>query len=152
MTTRARMPIEPLILLWEDVLSQVPLDEDEIRQQIVDGRFPKPRQLSPKKIGWIASEVAQWLQDLPEREANPPQLEAELYRHFDAAGRLLYVGVSLSTTVRLMAHMARADWADQIATITVERFYSRTAALHAERTAIKAEKPLHNIIHAERKC
>lgn len=67
-----------------------------------------------------------------------------LYRHFDASGRLLYVGISISAMARLAAHEA-AVWFDDIARVDVERHPSRDAALTAERHAIRTEKPLHNI-------
>lgn len=66
-----------------------------------------------------------------------------LYRHFDAEGRLLYVGIARSITARLAQH-ADSPWDDQIATITVERFATRAEAEAAERAAIKTEKPTHN--------
>lgn len=69
----------------------------------------------------------------------------ELYRHLDASGRLLYVGISLSTAIRLMAHRHSSPWFDQIANITIERFDSREAALHAETMAIITEKPIYNL-------
>jgi hypothetical protein len=67
-----------------------------------------------------------------------------LYRHFDAEGRLLYVGISLSAVHRLAQHRASA-WFASIATVTIETFPSRAGAAEAERLAIQTEGPLHNI-------
>src|SRR4051812_48825187 len=69
----------------------------------------------------------------------------ELYRHFDKKGQLLYIGISLSTAARLMEHRSGSGWAGKIATITIERFRSRKVALEAERLAIQAEHPIHNV-------
>jgi hypothetical protein len=77
-----------------------------------------------------------------------PSGATSLYRHFDGAGRLLYVGVSLDAVARLGRHVRFAAWTAEIARVDVERFPTREAALAAERAAIKAERPLHNIIHA----
>jgi len=71
----------------------------------------------------------------------------DLYRHFDADGRLLYVGVSFHAVVRAYQHKAGAEWWAQAVTMKVERFPTREAALLAEREAIKQEKPLHNQVH-----
>lgn len=129
----------------------------EIALAIRDREFPRGRQITPEVWGWDANEVKAW--ELAKQKGvrwRPPvkkrnlEKETELYRHFDSAGRLLYVGVSLRSTVRLIAHVANAKWADQIATITIERFPTRKAALQAERAAIQAEKPLHNIAHASK--
>jgi predicted GIY-YIG superfamily endonuclease len=70
-----------------------------------------------------------------------------LYRHFDAEGALLYVGVSLNTITRLAQHRASSMWFSKIARVDIETFDSREAALRAERDAIVREKPLHNTRH-----
>lgn len=70
-----------------------------------------------------------------------------LYRHFDAAGELLYVGISLNAVSRLAQHRIEANWFDEIARIDIEWHPTREAAESAERTAIQAEHPRHNIAH-----
>ncbi len=70
----------------------------------------------------------------------------QLYRHFDKEGRLLYVGISLSAVARLAAHKGSAHWYDQITSVSIEQCESREALLDAEREAILAEKPLHNVV------
>lgn len=70
-----------------------------------------------------------------------------LYRHFDATGKLLYIGISLSAVHRLKQHTIDKAWADDIASMTVEQYGSREEALEAERDAIIAEKPLWNVMH-----
>jgi excisionase family DNA binding protein len=67
-----------------------------------------------------------------------------LYRHFDAGGTLLYVGVSLSTLVRLMQHRHVSPWWEEIATVSISSFASREDALVAERQAVEGEKPRYN--------
>ncbi len=70
--------------------------------------------------------------------------KTHLYRHFDAQGRLLYVGISLSAVKRLSQHGKESRWANQIANVTIETLPSREDALEAERQAIIAERPLYN--------
>lgn len=70
----------------------------------------------------------------------------ELYRHYDAAGRLLYVGISLDATVRLQGHRVKS-WFDLVSFITIERFSTRTEALTAERDAILKEEPEFNRVY-----
>lgn len=67
-----------------------------------------------------------------------------LYRHFDASGALLYVGISLSVLDRLTAHRA-SRWHSDIAAVTLEHFPTREAALDAEAEAITNENPKYNI-------
>lgn len=71
-----------------------------------------------------------------------------LYRHFDAAGNLLYVGISLNAVARLYQHSIGAKWFRDIARIEVEWHPSRSAAAAAEIAAIRSERPLHNTAHA----
>ena len=68
-----------------------------------------------------------------------------LYRHYDAQGALLYVGMSLNAVGRLANHKSVAPWFRKINRVTIEHYASRKAALEAERLAILAEKPLYNV-------
>lgn len=76
--------------------------------------------------------------------------KTSLYRHYDAAGRLLYVGISFSVLTRTAQHAAYSPWWDDVARIDVEGFPNRSEAEAAEVAAIKDEKPLFNKKHAER--
>lgn len=69
-----------------------------------------------------------------------------LYRHFDAEGRLLYVGISLSAVQRLEQHKRSAGWFGEITRIDVEWWPMRELAEQAERAAIWQEKPAWNVV------
>lgn len=71
---------------------------------------------------------------------------AQVYRHFDSAGALLYVGVSLSTIQRLGQHADHSAWFKSIARVEIQHFETRELALKAERDAIIAENPKYNIM------
>lgn len=75
----------------------------------------------------------------------------ELYRHYDKAGTLLYVGISLSAVVRLGQHKTYSSWFSKIDTIKIEHHTSRRAALAAEKRAIKSERPKYNKTHGTHK-
>lgn len=75
-------------------------------------------------------------------------MKTALYRHFDASGELLYVGISLSAVQRLAQHRQTAQWFDRIARIDIEWHDSREQALAAEIQAIMHEQPKCNIQHA----
>jgi hypothetical protein len=73
---------------------------------------------------------------------------AQLYRHFDATGRLLYVGISLFAFRRLAAHERNAGWWKDVRTITITSPHrTRAEPAAAEVEAIKNEKPLYNQQH-----
>lgn len=42
--------------------------EEEIRQ----GRFPKPRRASTRRCVWLASEIREWMLNLPVSDLPPP--------------------------------------------------------------------------------
>lgn len=74
----------------------------------------------------------------------------QLYRHFDKNGVLLYVGISLCTVQRLSQHGDGSHWFYNIAHVTIETFPTRSAAVKAEKHAIKTERPLHNLAHVDK--
>jgi hypothetical protein len=67
-----------------------------------------------------------------------------VYRHFNAAGDLLYVGVSNGFTRRQRVHARSAHWFPEISRIEIERFPTYEAACEAESRAIRSESPLYN--------
>lgn len=69
-----------------------------------------------------------------------------LYRHYDAAGVLLYVGISTAHIRRLKDHRFGSCWYWDIARIEVEHFASRPEALAAEAAAIRRERPRYNTL------
>jgi len=73
-----------------------------------------------------------------------------VYRHFDADGRLLYIGCSHDPLYRFMGHKSASSWAHEVANISVQWFDDREAALEAERKAIMTDRPAHNAIPGER--
>lgn len=69
---------------------------------------------------------------------------AALYRHFDASGSLLYVGVTRDPISRTNTHATKAAWYESITRIEIEWFGDRETACAAEAAAIQAERPIHN--------
>lgn len=70
-----------------------------------------------------------------------------LYRFFDAAGQLLYVGLTVDPGSRWKNHSKRKTWWYDVANSTMEWFPSRKAVEAAEILAIRNERPLHNVLH-----
>jgi predicted GIY-YIG superfamily endonuclease len=68
-----------------------------------------------------------------------------VYRFYDIDDALLYVGLSMNLEGRLAKHRRRAWW-PQVVRQEVEWFAGREAAKAAERAAIRAENPIHNIV------
>lgn len=73
-----------------------------------------------------------------------PSRPTTVYRLFDEAGRLLYVGTSANPQSRWEQHAREKLWWSSVTRATVEWCASRPDALAAEREAIRSERPLHN--------
>lgn len=111
---------------------------------------------------WRSAAIREWktptpIPPAPTREPPPDPVVAapgvhHLYRHFDAAGQLLYVGVSVHALVRLCDHKKESEWFWRIARIDVTAYATRDDALRAERLAIRREKPRFNVQHARGKA
>lgn len=68
-----------------------------------------------------------------------------VYRIFDAAGLLLYVGATSNPVRRFtLNHQYRAPWLYDAARIDLEWWPNLETALAAERAAIKTENPVYN--------
>lgn len=74
----------------------------------------------------------------------------QLYRHFDKAATLLYVGVSFSAIVRLFQHKKDSRWFDQIHKVEISHWRTRADLLIAEKNAIQLEAPIFNKVYNKR--
>ncbi|WP_343038773.1 GIY-YIG nuclease family protein [Pseudoxanthomonas kalamensis] len=73
---------------------------------------------------------------------------AQLYRHWDKDGRLLYVGIACNFVNRLAQHRNDSAWFPLIANVTIQHFDSREEAAAAEVHAIRTELPIFNRAHS----
>ncbi len=73
--------------------------------------------------------------------------ETALYRFYDGAGDLLYVGISIRPWDRWKQHRGEKEWWHEVKQITLDRYPDVTTALSAERAAIVAESPRYNVVH-----
>lgn len=75
-----------------------------------------------------------------------------LYRFYDHAGRLLYIGqTGRMALIRAIEHLTEQVWADDVARWEVDpgEWWTEADVLAAEESAIRAEKPLRNWVHNE---
>jgi predicted GIY-YIG superfamily endonuclease len=83
-------------------------------------------------------------------DGKPDPGRTALYRYFDAADVLLYVGISNDPDERWKSHRygsGRNGWPKEAVRRTIEWRDSRPEALRAEEEAIKTERPLYNEKH-----
>ena len=50
------------ILRLQEVLEVVGLGRSSIYKSIADGKFPKQVKLGPRSVGWMESEIQEWIQ------------------------------------------------------------------------------------------
>jgi hypothetical protein len=74
-----------------------------------------------------------------------------VYRIYDTSGTLLYVGMG-DGRARIKSHLKSKPWRHDIdpTRTAVEWFNTRAEATAAEKAAIRAERPRHNVIHQPR--
>jgi prevent-host-death family protein len=74
-----------------------------------------------------------------------------LYRLYDEAGTLLYIGISHQPEVRFEQHSKLKEWWPQVVRREVEWFDDRPSAATAEAAAIRSEDPEHNGTYSPRR-
>lgn len=63
----------PLYLDLPGVAAAVALAETTIQREVREGKFPAPRQLSGRRVGWLVREVEEWAENRPVSELAPPK-------------------------------------------------------------------------------
>lgn len=83
---------------------------------------------------------------MPEDRTPKP---SSVYRIYDTAGTLIYVGLTDRGHARQFEHIASKPWAWQIAETHWEHFGTRQEAATRERHLIETRHPKHNIQHRD---
>jgi hypothetical protein len=107
--------------------------------------FPlhEPAEESEPELRPITDFVAH--RNMGRRWAHLENVPNYVYRVFDEAGRLIYVGVTNRPTGRITVHVRYKWWAPQAKSVSIEEHPTRSSAEAAEDAAIKAEKPRWNV-------
>ena len=81
--------MKPIYLELEAVAGAVALAATTIQRLVREGHFPKPRQLSGRRVGWLVREVEEWAEQRPVSDLAPPDNTGHTNRRrrsADAAG------------------------------------------------------------------
>lgn len=70
--------------------------------------------------------------------------KAAVYRHYNEAGELLYVGASVCPSCRFSIHRSQSDWGRDVTRIDIEWFETKDDALAAEAAQIRSLTPKFN--------
>lgn len=60
----------PLIYRKNAILEKVGISETTLRRWMAEEAFPRPKQLGPRAVGWIAKDVNEWLDQRPVAHGN----------------------------------------------------------------------------------
>jgi prophage regulatory protein len=60
----SKLPADDTMLRAKDVVRLTGVSLATVKRMVLDGRFPKPMRLSPRRIGWPARDVKAWLDGL----------------------------------------------------------------------------------------
>jgi len=64
--------IAPMMLDLPKVASTLSVSESTVQKLLREGAFPKPRQISGRRVGWLTTEIAAWAHALPTSAILPP--------------------------------------------------------------------------------
>jgi len=70
-----------------------------------------------------------------------------LYRLYDEAGRLLYVGITGRGPQRLVEHYRDKEWFSLVTHVEFERYFTREEVLRREKQQIQMFGPVFNVQH-----
>jgi prophage regulatory protein len=64
--------LKPIFLDLAAVVAVTSLAEATLQAQVREGKFPKPRQISDRRVGWLLTEIEAWAIERPVSELLPP--------------------------------------------------------------------------------
>ncbi|MFE1515735.1 GIY-YIG nuclease family protein [[Kitasatospora] papulosa] len=104
--------------------------------------------LQAKLIEGIANPSLMAHKHLSTQAPNPPA--TAVYRFFDSADQLLYVGITSRLSIRWKEHARdyTFTWWPKVRSSSVTWYPDRSRAASAEREAIRTENPQFNVLHA----
>lgn len=64
--------MKPIYLELDAVAGAVALAASTVQRLVREGAFPKPRQLSGRRVAWLVREVEEWAEARPVSDLPPP--------------------------------------------------------------------------------
>lgn len=64
--------IKPLYLAREEAAKFLAISTTTLENMVAKGLAPKPRKVSPGRVGWLVEELEAWGRKLPESDMLPP--------------------------------------------------------------------------------
>lgn len=67
------MTIQPIAIDQETAANFVALSVSTMEGLVRKGEFPRPRQVSPRRVAYLVSELTEWMHSRPVSELAPPE-------------------------------------------------------------------------------
>lgn len=67
------MSLKRLYVELFELPALITLGESTIQRLVREDKFPKPRELSGRRVGWLLREVEEWAEDRPVSQLLPPE-------------------------------------------------------------------------------
>lgn len=64
--------MKPIFLDLPGVCQATTLGATSVKKMVREGSFPKPREIGPRRVGWLMSEVEAWAESRPLADMLPP--------------------------------------------------------------------------------
>ncbi|MES2910552.1 MAG: AlpA family phage regulatory protein [Pseudomonadota bacterium] len=68
----AQVSVKPAYLEIHDACSFVALKKSTLETLVREDKFPKPRQISGRRVAWLVRELEEWAESRPVSEQLPP--------------------------------------------------------------------------------
>lgn len=69
----AKVAVKPAYLDIAGACSFVALGETTLQKLVRENKFPKPRELSGRRVAWLVRELEEWAESRPVSEQLPPE-------------------------------------------------------------------------------
>lgn len=73
MSKKTAVYARPIYADLETVAAILSVSESTVQKLVRDGKFPKSRQISPARVGWLVREIDEWAEERPVSEMLPPR-------------------------------------------------------------------------------
>jgi prophage regulatory protein len=64
--------MKPIYIELSELSAGLTLGEATIQRMVRENEFPKPRQLSARRVAWLMREVEEWAESRPVSDLPPP--------------------------------------------------------------------------------
>lgn len=73
MSKKTAVHARPIYADLQTVAAILSISDSTVQKLVREGSFPKPRQISPARVGWLIREIDEWAESRPVSDILPPR-------------------------------------------------------------------------------